>query len=166
MDPALVLSRFGWDLDLRTSLRRELASSSLLDPAKSSMLGPAVPGHKAAAENRSLNMSASLGTMASTTASFIGSGISDLRATVMAQQRQLDGLTDKTAGVLSAMHAELRQETQAHCHRDMNDVARRVEEEIPETAPEWYASSLGSLRGGVRKPSVCKERHLVSWGSQ
>lgn len=60
----------------------------------------------------------------STSASFHGSGISDLRATVMAQQSQLDNLIDKVAALLGAMHTEVINDVR----NAGSDVGARIEE--------------------------------------
>ncbi|CAK0871328.1 unnamed protein product [Prorocentrum cordatum] len=51
----------------------------------------------------------------SASSTFAASGISDLRAAAVAQQRQLDGLVDKVAAVMSSMHAQMLQDLRAEC---------------------------------------------------
>lgn len=63
-------------------------------------------------------------------ASFMGSGISDLRATVCVQQKLLDGMVDKVAALLSAMHAEVQSEVRTTCERDTVEMTAHVEQEL------------------------------------
>lgn len=49
----------------------------------------------------------------STNASFTGSGISDLRSTSVAQQRQMDGLIGKMSSLISTMHEEMLHDVQS-----------------------------------------------------
>mmetsp|Transcript_51940 Transcript_51940/g.134304 ORF Transcript_51940/g.134304 Transcript_51940/m.134304 type:complete len:893 (+) Transcript_51940:49-2727(+) len=63
-------------------------------------------------------------------ASFLGSGISDLRAAVCAQQKNLDSMVVKVAALLSAMHQEMLQDIRGACERDLTQVAAHIEEEV------------------------------------
>lgn len=58
----------------------------------------------------------------------MGSGICDLRSAVGAQQKQLDGLIDRVAQLLSAMHEDLVKDAQAMAQRDHHALEHTAEE--------------------------------------
>jgi len=102
----------------------------------------------------------------STSASFYGSGISDLRAAVVAQQKQVDGLVDKVAVLFSAMRTEVLQDVRsasqhgfgevqarlAGLHRAEAEVDSRLAElrQSEEGLREWLQSELKVLHDQVR----------------
>eukprot|EP00913_Durusdinium_trenchii_P021748 g20434.t1 len=57
---------------------------------------------------------------------WVGTGICDLRASLVAQQKQLDTLVDRVAVLLSSMHAEVLQDVRAAC--DSKDFELRLAE--------------------------------------
>mmetsp|Transcript_66754 Transcript_66754/g.159659 ORF Transcript_66754/g.159659 Transcript_66754/m.159659 type:complete len:664 (+) Transcript_66754:59-2050(+) len=88
-------------------------------------------------------------------ASFYGSGISDLRACVVAQQRQLDGLVDKVSVLLSGMHAELVQDVHRSFEQDSAlfdskcvDL-RRLDEKVESRLQDLRASE-GEMRAWLQ----------------
>lgn len=102
----------------------------------------------------------------STGASFHGSGISDLRAAIVSQQKQLDTLVDKVAALLAAMHAEVIQDVRSASQQGGGQVMgciddlRRAESEVDGRLAElrdaeaglrvWLQGELQSLHEQVK----------------
>lgn len=109
----------------------------------------------------------------STTASFHGSGISDLRSAIVAQQRQLDTVVDKVAALMAAMHAEVIKDVRSASQQGGGEVRgcieelRRAESDVDGRLAELRQSEAGLrtwLEGEVK--SLHDKVHCDLHGSQ
>eukprot|EP00930_Biecheleria_cincta_P046104 TRINITY_DN31799_c0_g1_i1.p1 TRINITY_DN31799_c0_g1~~TRINITY_DN31799_c0_g1_i1.p1 ORF type:complete len:940 (+),score=221.31 TRINITY_DN31799_c0_g1_i1:44-2863(+) len=93
--------------------RKSLGDSQVSNLNSSSLMRSSLDVSRGSMLDKSSNSLASF-MLASTTAAssgtFAASGITDLRASITAQQKQIDGLVDRVAALLSAMHAEVLQD--------------------------------------------------------